>query len=97
VEVGCAVSMIVDPDCVIVKVGGLPVASGPRVAEPAAGVVAVAPPEGEPPITDCTGAGIAYPQDAWNIEDPWLTAKDPAGVESEVKELVHWREEALKT
>jgi hypothetical protein len=52
VEVGNAVWMIVDPDCVIVKTGFLPVASGPAVAEPAAGVVAVAPPAEPPPMTD---------------------------------------------
>ncbi len=51
-EVGNAVWMIVDPDCVIVKTGFLPVASGPAVAEPAAGVIAVAPPAELPPITD---------------------------------------------
>ncbi len=49
--------MTVEPDCVTVKVGGLPVAMGPAVADPAAGVVAVAPPWEEPPITLWTGAG----------------------------------------
>ncbi len=57
VDVECAVWMTVEPDCVIVKVGGFPVAMGPAVAEPAAGVVAVAPPCEEPPITLCTGPG----------------------------------------
>jgi hypothetical protein len=52
VDVECAVSTTVEPDCVIVNVGGFPVAMGPTVAEPAAGCVAVAPPREEPPITD---------------------------------------------
>jgi hypothetical protein len=57
VDVGRAVWVIVEPDWVIVKVGGFPVAIGPAVAGPAAGVVAVAPPWDEPPMTDCTKAG----------------------------------------
>lgn len=57
VEVGRAVWVIVEPDCVMVNVGGFPVAIGPAVAEPAAGVVAVAPPWEDPPMIDCTGAG----------------------------------------
>ena len=52
VDVECAVSTTVEPDWVIVKVGGFPVAMGPTVAEPAAGWGAVAPPREEPPITD---------------------------------------------
>jgi len=57
VEVACAVWMIVDPDCVIVNVGGFPVARGPTEAEPAAGWVAVAPPSELPPIMDWTVPG----------------------------------------
>jgi hypothetical protein len=57
VEVLKDVWTMVDPDWVIVKVGGLPVAMGPEVAGPEAGVVAVAPPREEPPITDWTAAG----------------------------------------
>lgn len=57
VEVECAVCMTVDPDCVTVKVGGRPVAIGPAVAGPEAGVEAVAPPADDPPMTDCTAAG----------------------------------------
>lgn len=51
VAVEWAVSTIVLPDCVIVNVGGRPVAMGPSVACPAAGVVAVAEPDDPPPIT----------------------------------------------
>jgi hypothetical protein len=51
VAVEWAVSTIVLPDCVIVNVGGRPVAIGPDVADPAAGVVTVADPDGPPPIT----------------------------------------------
>ena len=57
VDVECAVWIMVEPDWVMVKVGGFPVAMGPAVAEPAAGVVAVAPPNEEPPMMDCTRAG----------------------------------------
>jgi hypothetical protein len=51
VAVEWAVSTMVLPDCVIVNVGGRPVAKGPSVACPAAGVVAVAEPDAPPPIT----------------------------------------------
>jgi len=34
----------IEPDWVTVKVGGFPVAMGPAVADPTAGVLAVAPP-----------------------------------------------------
>jgi hypothetical protein len=57
VDVECAVCTTVDPDCVTVKVGGRPVARGPAVAGPDAGVDAVAPPAEEPPIIDWTAAG----------------------------------------
>ena len=57
VDVEWAVWMIVEPDCVIVNVGGRPVAIGPAVAEPTAGVLAVAPPSAEPPMIDCTAPG----------------------------------------
>lgn len=49
VAVECAVSTMVLPDCVTVNVGGRPVAMGPSVACPAAGVVAVAEPDDPPP------------------------------------------------
>lgn len=51
------VAVVVDPDCVTVIAGDLPVAMGPSVAAPAAGVVTVAPPEPEPPITLMTISG----------------------------------------
>jgi hypothetical protein len=57
VEVECAVCTTVDPDWVTVNVGGRPVAIGPAVAGPEAGVDAVAPPADDPPMTDCTAAG----------------------------------------
>jgi hypothetical protein len=52
VEVECAVCITVDPDCVKVNVGGFPVAMGPAVAGPDAGVDTVAPPADDPPIAD---------------------------------------------
>lgn len=51
-DVGCAVCVTIEPDCVTVNVGGLPVAMGPAVADPTAGVLAVAPPRDEPPMMD---------------------------------------------
>ena len=59
VEVECAVCITVDPDCVTVNVGGRPVAIGPAVAGPEAGVDAVAPPAEDPPMIDCTAAGTS--------------------------------------
>ena len=45
------------PVWVTVKTGGWPVAMGPEVAGLAAGEVAVAAPEGEPPIMDMIAGG----------------------------------------
>ena len=45
------------PEAVMVKTGGFPVAKGPPVAGPAAGVVAVAPPLLSPPMTLATTSG----------------------------------------
>lgn len=62
-EVDVEVWMTVDPDWVIVNVGGLPVAMGPFEAGPEAGCVAVAPPSLEPPMILCTAPGTRYPNE----------------------------------
>ena len=58
-DVGWVVCVTIEPDWVTVKVGGFPVAMGPAVADPTAGVLAVAPPRADPPIMDWTGAGTS--------------------------------------
>jgi len=51
------VTVAVEPAAVMVKTGGFPVAKGPAVAGPEAGVVAVARPSLPPPMTLATMPG----------------------------------------
>lgn len=89
------VTVLVDPDedAVMVKTGDLPVAKGPPVAL-AAGVVTVAEPSGEPPMTLTTASGTVYPYEAARTE---LAESKSAAWSSAVKEDDQESEEALKT